>query len=249
MSDDKNKVYIEFFGRLNIKTIFGVIGEKELNSNQMKKLIAYLVLNRKALISVDILTAILWPHGTEDPYGSLRGLVWRMRKIIKPLFPSDEFIIAQNGSYAVNKNFNLVVDAEQLSAISKYNINSAAAKSFLDHACYPFMESLSTDSWGLPVCTFYNTRLITYLTTAVSKMIDEKDYDDAIRYASKGLIVDTLSEELHSLIILALIKKGCRKLALDHYNNTLGMFNNEYGIVPTKNFTQIKDKIISGKED
>lgn len=248
MAENERKVYINFFGQLKIRTIYGAITEKELNSNQMKKLIAYLVLNRKSLISVDILTAILWPQGTEDPYGSLRGLVFRLRKILKSIFPDEDFIIAQNGSYVVNNKFDLVVDSEQLTVISKYNINSVAAKSFLDNTCYPFMESLSTDIWGLPVCTFYNTRLITYLSTVISKMIDEKDYDDAIHYASKGLVIDHLSEELHTLIIVSLIKKGCRKLALNHYNNTIEMFKAEYGIVPTKNFTKILGSIFSGEE-
>lgn len=245
--DDK-RVYINFFGQLQIRTAYGSISEKELNSNQMKKLIAYLVLNRKSLISVDILTAILWPQGNEDPYTSLRGLVFRLRKALKIIFPDEDFIVAQNGSYVINKCFNLVVDAEQLKVISKYSINSAAAKSFLDHACYPFLESLSSDIWGLPVCTFYNTRLITYLCTAISKMIDEKDYDDAIHYASKGLVIDHLSEELHLLIIDALIRKGCRKLALNHYENTVKMFQNEYGINPTKSFTSVKYRIVTGDE-
>lgn len=243
------KVYINFFGQMMIKTAYGTLNEDDINSNQMKKLIAYLVLNRNSLISVDILTAILWPQGNEEPYTSLRGLVFRLRKIIKCIFPDEDFIVAKNGAYAINKNFNLVVDAEQLSVISKYNINSAAAKAYLDHACYPFMESISTDIWGLPVCTFYNTRLITYLYTAVNKMIEEKDYDDAIKYASKGLMIDHLSEELHLLIIDALVKKGCRKLALNHFENTVTMFQNEYSISPTKNFTTIKYKIITNEED
>lgn len=244
----EKKVYIHFFGQMRIITAHGTKTENDLNSNQMKKLIAYLVLNRKSLISVDILTAILWPQGNEDPYTSLRGLVFRLRKALKDIFPDEDFIIAQNGSYVVNKNFNLVVDAEQLSVISKYSINSAAAKAYLDHACYPFMETLSTDIWGLPVCTFYNTRLITYLCTAISKMIDENDFDDAVHYASKGLMIDHLSEDLHLLIIEALIRKGCKKLALNHFENTVKMFQNEYSVTPTKQFMKIKYKIITGED-
>lgn len=244
----KNKVYINFFGQLSIRTAFGAITENKINSNQMKKLIAYLVLNRKSLISVDILTAILWPQGNEAPYTSLRGLVFRLRKVLQDVFPNNDFIIAKNGSYIINPIFDLVVDAEQLAVFSKYTITSAAAKVFLDHACYPFIEALSADIWGLPVCTFYNTRLITYLCTAVDKMIEEKDYDDAIKYASKGLLIDHLSEDLHILIIDALTKKGCRKLALNHYENTVMMFQTEYGINPTKKFTSIKYKIVTNEE-
>lgn len=210
----------------------------------MCKLITYLVLNRKSVISVDILTAIIWPHGVEDPYSSLRGLVCRLRKILKKVFPNESFIIPENGAYKVNETYDLIVDAEQLDVISKYNINSVAAKSYLDNACSPFMESLSSDVWGLPVSTYYNTRMITYTSTAVSKMIDEKDYDSAIFYASKGLIIDPLAEELHSHIITALIKKGCRKLALDHYNNTVKMLMDEYSIKPTLSFRNMINKIL-----
>ncbi len=246
MAKAQNKVYINFFGELTIKTSYGIISENDIHSKHMNKLIAYLVLNRKTIASVDILTAILWPQGVDDPYSSLRGLVCRLKKIIKPAFPDESFIVAKNGSYEINKSFNLVVDAEQLTVISKFNINSAAAKSFLDNTCYPFIESLSADIWGLPVTTYYNSRMITYVATAVSKMIDECDYDSAVFYATKGLIIDPLSEDLHILIITALIKKGCRKLAIDHYENTIKMFKNEYSVTPDLAFKNMINKILYG---
>lgn len=244
----QKKVYISFFGILRIRTEYGILTENEINSNQMKKLIAYLVLNRKSLISADILTAILWPQGNEDPYASLRGLVHRLKKTLKPIFCDDDFIIAKNGSYIINPLYDLVVDAEQLYVISKYKISTTGAKAFLDSSCYPFIESLANDIWGLPVCTYYNTGLITYICTVVTKMIKDEDYDDAIKYATKGLVIDHLSEELHLLIIDALTEKGCRKLALNHYENTIKMFQNEYGTTPTKHFLSAKYKIFNDEE-
>ena len=233
---------------MTIKTEYGKITEQEINSNQMKKLISYLVLNRKSIISADILTAILWPQGNDDPYTALRGLVFRLRKVIKVIFPDDDFIIAKNGSYIINPVFDLVVDAEQLYVISKYSISTTGAKAFLDNSCYPFIESLSNDIWGLPVCTYYNTRLITYVCAVITKMIEDEEYDDAVKYATKGLIIDHMSEELHLLIIKALIKKGCKKLALNHFKNTITMFQNEYGTIPTKNFFSVKYEIFNNEE-
>ena len=244
----QKKVYISFFGIFSIKTRYGKLTEYDINSNQMKKLIAYLVLNRKSLISVDILTAILWPQGNDDPYTALRGLVFRCKKILKSIFPEDDFIIPRNGSYIINPTFDLVVDAEQLQVISKYEITVSGAKAFLDNSCYPFIESLANDIWGLPVCTYYNSRLVTYICAVVSKMIETSDYDDAVRYAKNGLLIDHMSEELHLLIIDSLVKKGCRKLALNHYENTIKMFQNEYGMSPSKCFLSAKYKIFNSKE-
>ncbi len=249
MKNTPEKVYINFFGKLRIKTLYGEITENEISSNQMKKLLAYLVLNRKSLISVDILTAILWPHGIENPYAALRGLVFRLKKILKPIFPDIDLIVASGGSYCVNSKLSYVVDAEQLTVISRYKINSAAAKSFLDHACYPFINTISSDIWGLPICTFYNTRMITYLCAATSKMIDENAFDDAIHYATKGLVIEPLSEELHTLIIKALVAKDCRRLALKHFENTVAMFQEEYAISPTKEFSMLKYKIITNGDE
>lgn len=245
MSDDNKKVYVDLFGKLQIRTTYGQITQDDINSPQMCKLIAYLVLNRNSIISTDILTAILWPQGTEDPYMSLRGLVFRLRKILKPVFPEESFVVAKNGSYIINNFYSLSVDAEQLSVISKYTVSSIAAKKFLDTHCQPFMEILASDIWGLPVCTFYNSRMITYTAAAVTKMIDENDLDNAVLYASKGLNIDPISEELHSLIITALIRKGCKKLAINHFNNTLLMFDNEFSVKPTLNFKNNINRIIN----
>lgn len=244
MNINLNNVQINFFGKLTITTFYGSIDEDEINSVQMCKLITYLTLNRKAFISTDILTTILWPQGTEDPYTALRGLVYRLKKILRPIFPDESLIVPNKGSYIINNHFTYSVDAEQLSVISKHNISTTAAKTFLDSHCQPFMDILSSDIWGLPVCTFYNTRMITYTATATEKMLDENDLDNAVFYASKGLIIDPVSEELHNIIILALIRKGCRKIALNHYNNTLKMFEKEYGMKPTSKFRNSLNKIL-----
>ncbi len=243
MKTDKN-ISVDFFGKLSITTEYGCITETEINSPSMCKLIAYLVLNRKSLISADILTAILWPHGTEDPYMSLRGIVFRLRKILKPVFPEESLITAKNGAYIINPVFKLSVDAEQLNVISKYKINSAAAKLFLDNHCMPFTELLASDIWGLPVCTFYNSKMITYTAAVSEKLVDSNEFDDAVYYATKGLVIDPLCEDLHTVIISALMRKGCKTLAVNHYNNTLLMFKREYDIKPTSKFRTNINKIL-----
>ena len=113
MSETIKNVRINFFGKMKITTFYGSIDEDNINSAQMCKMIAYLVLNRKAFISTDILTAILWPHGTEDPYMSLRGLVFRLKKILKPIFPEENLIVPKSGSYVINNFYTLSVDCEQ----------------------------------------------------------------------------------------------------------------------------------------
>lgn len=243
-------VRVDFFGQLHIETSYGQISGHEINSDQLCKFMAYLILNRKSVISADVLTAILWPQGIEDPYASLRGLACRAKKLLKHLFPDIPFIEAQCGSYAVNRQYKLIVDAEVLSdrihAMSLQTRPSEYLESdtaFLDDHCAPFLENLASDIWGLPVSTYYNAKLLYFLTAVLKRLFAEKRYEDVIAYAARGLTVDPLSEQLHGMIILALLGQGNRKLAIDHYNHTVKMFEQEYNITPTGSFLDLNRQL------
>lgn len=253
MSNADIPVHIDFFGSLKIVTPYGEVTENQINSIQICKFIAYLILNRNSIISSDILTAIIWPHDVEDPYGSLRSLAFRTRKILKPAFPGESLIIAKNGSYTVSKDFNLTVDSEilterinMISANKKNHENfSDFDRSFIENFKGSFLECLSSDPWGLPVCTFYNSRFLSYLYQVIDFLFLQKKFDEIIQYAAKGLEIDPLSEKLHSSVLSALLCQGNRKLALDYYSNTVKMFENEYNILPTASFTAIKQKLLT----
>lgn len=243
-------VRVDFFGQLHIETAHGQISGHEINSDQLCKFIAYLILNRKSVISADVLTAILWPQSVEDPYASLRGLACRAKKILKPLFPDVPFIIPQNGSYAVNHQYKLIVDAEVLSdrihAMSLQTRPSEYLESdtaFLDDHCAPFLENLASDIWGLPVSTYYNAKLLAFLSAVLNRLFAEKKYENVIDYAVKGLAIDPLSEQLHGMIILSLLGQGNRKLAMNHYNQTIKMFEQEYNITPTGSFLDLNRQL------
>ncbi|MCD7774049.1 MAG: hypothetical protein LUH40_00500 [Clostridiales bacterium] len=239
---------------MKIETPFGVIDEQDINSVRIDKLIAYLVLNRRSVVSVDVLSAIIWPQGVENPYGSLRGLVFRAKKILQPIFPDKSFITASKGSYEINRDFDVSADTEFLSV--KTNAVTAAKAAgghytaadddlnFLDSRCSAFMESLSSDIWGLPVGTYYNSKMLSYLGSVLDSLYEQGRFDDVILYAAKGLAIDPLSEGLHEKIIKSLLSQGNRKMASDYYRNTIKAFMQEYNISPSNNFKSLQ-KIIT----
>ena len=73
--------------------------------------------------------------------------------------------------------------------------------------------------------------------------LSEKKYEDVIAYAVKGLAIDPLSEQLHGMIILSLLGQGNRKLAMNHYNQTIKMFEQEYNITPTGSFLDLNRQL------
>lgn len=238
-------VNIDFFGEMKIETQNGALTAADIGSAKICKLFAYLILNRKSVISADILSAIIWPQGVENPYGSLRGLVFRAKKLLGTIFPDNDFITAKNGSYAINARYELSVDAEilneRLNLIqSDKNDGCGEDLKFLDGHCQPFFDTLSADVWGLAVSTYYNAKMLEYLTAVLEKMFSEKKYETVIEYATKGLAIDPLAEQLHAVIIKSLLFLGNRKLAIDRFNNTVKMFENEYNIEPTDSFTSLR---------
>ncbi len=249
----KKHVKIDFFGQMKIETEFGVIHECDINSAIVCKFISYLVLNRHSLISDDALSAVIWPQGVENPYGSLRGLACRTKKILKKAFPKESFITASHGSYFISPTFSVVCDTELLD--NRINImvtekaDNESEKSiqddlnFLDLHCGAFMDSLSSDIWGLQVGAYYNSRMLSYLDSVLDLLFSQQRFNDVITYATKGLAIEPLSETLHEKIIKSLLSQGNRKMASDYYKNVINAFMREYNIRPSENFTALKKLI------
>lgn len=245
-----NSVEICFFGQLKIITPYGSVSEENIKSDKITKLLSYLILNRGTVVSVDVLSTIIWPQGVDEPYASLRALVFRTRKLLADIFPERDFIVANGGSYKVNSYYKLNVDSDYLTermnifSSEKGNINILDTDiDFILRKSDPFLEKLSYDTWGLPVTTYYNSKMLSFIHTVVKALFNEKLYDSVVELATKGLVIDPLAENLHTIIIETLLAQGYKKLAINHYNNALAMFQNEYNIKPTKEFSNIFSRL------
>lgn len=248
----KKQVFIQMFGNFVIHTDFGSLFESQIHSLQICKFLAYLILNRANMRSAENLADILWPNQyIDDPYGAIRNLAFRTRKVLSPIFKEQSLIIAKSGSYMVNPAYSLNVDAEMLEhnyLASKSTVLSPEEKFSLYHQAVDnihgtFLPNLAADHRITPLCGYYNSIFIKTILDYVSLLDAIGNYAKILELCAKGMDIDFLNDELHIITIQTLLKMGNRKLALDHLQNTIRVFTDEYNINPSEKMIALFHKI------
>ena len=105
-------VTVKILGKFEISRDGKTLDDRNFRSNQLVRLLIFLVMYRKRSFSAADAAEALWPEGeTDNPSGALKNLVYRLRSLLKKL-GDDPFIIHERGSYRWNPAVPLETDYE-----------------------------------------------------------------------------------------------------------------------------------------
>ena len=105
---------VDSLGKFQITDGNVIVGDEELRSNMLSKLLLYILLYRdKTLTIEDITTAVWQDEEIENPAGALKNLMYRLRVFLKKNFGDEDFILTDHGSYRWNPRQEVAVDTEQ----------------------------------------------------------------------------------------------------------------------------------------
>ena len=83
-------------------------GKKELS------LLQYLIVNHARSVSSEELIERFWAQGSSDPINALRGMIYKIRKYLREMFPEEEnMIVTRRGNYGWNPALQIELDSEE----------------------------------------------------------------------------------------------------------------------------------------
>ena len=170
-------------------------GDQSINdqSNRMKKvwlLLAYLMFSRNTHISQDSFLALLQGSESEDsanPGGRLKAIFYRVRTMLNQLDESagHDWIIRKNGTYSWNPEITLQLDAEDFEALCKEAAQApdedarlALLKQALAMYQGDFLPKLSTESWVMPINTYYHQMYLNNVEQALVLMEAREQWEE-----------------------------------------------------------------------
>ena len=94
-------IQVNMFGGFTITMDNRTMSDSDNRSRKAWSLLSYLIVNRRKDVSINELFNAIWQEGMQDnPYGALKTLVFRVRKMMEAAgFPSQELILNQKGAY------------------------------------------------------------------------------------------------------------------------------------------------------
>jgi DNA-binding SARP family transcriptional activator len=229
---------VHTLGKFQITDGSVIVGEEELRSPMLSRLLIYLLLYRDKTVTTDDMTEAIWPDGEIDnPAGALKNLVYRLRKILSGHFGKQEYVLTSRGSYQWNPAVEVVLDIEQfeklLSSAKLEGTPGQAAvwyEKAIDLYQGEFMPGLTELHWIFTLQTYYHSLYLSCVKGLASVYSGMELYEDLDRLSTDALRFESMDEELYCYQIEARMRSGKISLAMESYQKAQSIMEQELGI-------------------
>ena len=256
-SGNKPVIHVRMFGGFTITMDEKAMSDSDNRSRKAWSLLSYLIIKRGGDVSINELFHAIWQDSVQDnPYGALKTLVFRVRKMLEAAgFPSQDFILSQKGAYMWNPAWETEVDTDRFESLCRRILDPEGDGKNMRGACLEafelyrgiFLPKSAEDSWVGPMAAYYHTlyqKLVVYMA---EKLIQDEEYGQAEEICQRAIDIDRFAEDFHYYWIYAAYGQGEQETALKRYKDTTDMFYRERLITPSDRFKELYE-IISDRQ-
>lgn len=215
-------VIINLFGSMEIYTSDGVWKEQDFRSPKCTRVVAYLLLQRKAAHSPLGIADALYPEDDIDPETinqNIRSYMYRFRRSLEPIFKYQLIEYTANG-YRVNPNINVMTDLQKFDRLweqAKKNIPVSQKAHILKRAVQLYrgtvFETACDDHWLVGIATEYKLKYIGLVNELLSLFAKYDDYDGINTFATQALKLTPENIKAYYWLIYAMYHSGAVELA------------------------------------
>lgn len=199
---EKKKIKVCFLGDFRLETEDGCLTEKEIHSERIMRLLAYILLFRNKKLSQMELADVVWEDGEiGNPAGALKNLMYRLRNLMKEYLGGEEYIYSGRGFYYWNPECEVVIDAELLEekvekSTHGYMLEDVIRELEASIELYKgeFLETIGDTRWVFPYSTYYHNLMF----KGIKKLIEccrQKGDDEKIENICEKLLLKYPEDE------------------------------------------------------
>ena len=216
-------VIVNLFGGIEIMTEQGKLVEAEMKSAVCSKIFVLLMLNRQRAMSArELSELVLTDKEYENPLGTVRTHLYRLRKTFELLSEMDLIITKPNG-YRINPNLKILTDYEQFEELcnsikpfmpvqKKIEILKEAVKLY-DGKLFPNGDG---EMWHISYSAKYHMMYIKAVDQLMELLNESEDYKSLHDYAMRTVNIDADSPVIIYWLVVALRKNGAIDMAKKH---------------------------------
>lgn len=228
------------------------LDEGSLHSNQMLKLLIYLILYRDRAVTNMELEKYLWNENEiENPTDALKNLMCRLRNTLSKTFHQRDFILTGRGNYRWNPIYELEIDVEIFR--EEYHlckIEELEQKELITHLkkaiqIYEgmFLACMEDDYWVNNQNVLYHSMYL-YLVNQLYEIYEaQEDYRAIEILCTMALNVDAFDETLNIYKIRALMKQDKLKLAEKYYASVEKSIRSVLGVKGASMLRRMKNEM------
>lgn len=252
MSD--NKLYVQMLGDFSLKYCGERISLERNSSTKATQLLEYIIYNKGAGISRDVLTEVLYnDDGVINPQNNLKVNIFRLRKLLEasPL-PPFEYIVYSGGKYSWQSEIEVVIDAKlfEESVMRASDFRKAISERLMllletaDLYTGDFLPMIASEPWVAHESVRYHGLYLEVVQEACKILEAEKNYELILNLCKKAVKIAPYEESLHLTRISALIDMRRFSEALVAYNECSSLFLEDLGVSPSTEMQDIYRRIM-----
>ncbi len=201
---------------------------RDMRSEKLPLLLAYLLDNYERKISVQELVDFLWPDGESlHPVEALKNLVYRLRNVLAKAWPGEKLILSAKRCYYWNPSVAVSVDVAEFETCCqrlKTETDKQKQRALYEKAAAlykgKFMPELSDVSWAFNRDTYLRNQFLDVMGSYCALLEETGDFSEMERVCIIALEAEPLQETLHIYLLKAYTAMNRPDLAEEHYQLT-----------------------------
>ncbi len=240
---EKKRLKVNMLGTFSLS-----FGNSRINcdinrSRRVWLLLAYILYNHHRVVTKDELIDLLWSSDDKDnanPAGALKTTLHRVRSTLDILFPNagHDIIMSEKGGYRLNPDIDAEFDIDEFknlcTIIPSEETDFGVLRLTRALSLYngEFLGKLSSDTWTIPISTYFSELYIKSFRTLMPLLYDMGKYNDAASICREALLVDPYQEVIYQHLMRNLIALNKREEALSLYEEMSKVLLSNFGVVP-----------------
>ena len=254
-STPARKVSITLLGGFTMNVDEEILTDEVNRSQKIWNVLSYLIVHRDRNVPQSEFIEQFWPdENSSNPVNALKTLLYRVRAMLEPLFGADiDPILSQRGSYSWNRAIECSVDADEFERLCQ----KAAEARLSDEkrmdlyrradALYrgDFLPKLSNELWTIPITARYHNLYLKSVKEFASLLEKHEAFEEMAAVCMRASLIDQLDEEIHILIVRALLRQGKDAAALAHYESATDLLYRNLGVRPSQELRALYTEIMA----
>ena len=234
------KIGIRMFGEFSITINGNTLTDFKGRTKRVWMLIQYLAARRSSPAPMERLLKDIWDgRACGDPENALKNLVYRARALLRDLSgDQSQFIVFLNGTYAWNNQYECDIDSERFVESADRAGREELPPEYRIECCREaiglyrggFLPKSAYSSWVITLGTRYAELYNRCVRRLCGLLAGQGRRGEAAGACEAALRLFPYEVPTHVLLLQAYMETGRRGKAFDHYEQTVRLFNREFGV-------------------
>jgi DNA-binding SARP family transcriptional activator len=238
----------------------GVTLTDEINrSLKLWSVLSYLIIHRNRPVPQAEFIDLFWPDDhSSNPINALKTLLYRIRVLLEPVFGAEiQPILSLRGSYCWNRAIHCEMDIDTFDLL--YTQASDTTLPIQERmAIYEqlialyrgdFLPKLSNQVWVISISTHYHNLYLQAVKAYANLLDDAHRYAEMNQVCSRANQLDSLDDDIHTLIVRSLLRQGMDVAALSHFETASELLYQNLGVRPSAELRALYSEIMAVEKE